>query len=129
MKLHAVTIVKGYRKFQGFVEPDQGSKFTTQYRVLTLAGEDVQYETIQTPLEISEGGVVELRVCTHRGFSLRFFVASSKAVMAAKELAAIFDTEINVLIKNQHVARFDFVQGQSRIMPRPRPTNYNARVH
>lgn len=128
MKLHAVTIARGYRKFQGFVEPDQGGKFATQYKVLTLAGEDAQYETIQQPLEISEGGVVELRVCTHRGFSLRFFVGSSRAVMAAKELAAIFDTEINVLIKNQHVAKFDFFAGQSRLMPRPRPTNHN-RTH
>lgn len=128
MKLHAVTVVRGYRKFQGFVESDQGGKYTTQYKVLTLGGEDIQYEAIQTPLEISEGGVVELRVCTHRGFSLRFFVGSSSAVVAAKELAAIFDTEINVLIKNQHVAKFDFFAGQSRLMPRPRPTSH-IRTH
>lgn len=125
MKLQAVTIVNGYRKFQGFVEPDQGSKFSTQYKVLTLAGEDVSYEAVQQPLEISEGGVVELRVCTHRGFSLRFFVGSSRAILAAKELAAIFDTEINVLIKNQHVAKFDYFAGQSRLMPRTRPANHN----
>lgn len=127
MKLHAVTIVRGYRKFQGFVEPEMGGKYTTHYKVLSMAGEDVKYETIQHPLEISEGGVVELRVCTHRGFSLRFFVGSSRAVAAAKELAAIFDTEINVLIKNQHVAKFDFFSGKSRLMPRPRPTNYSTR--
>lgn len=128
MKLRPVSIVKGYRKFHGFVETDQGGKYTTEYKVLTMAGEDVQYDAIQTPLEISEGGVVELRVCTHRGFSLRFFVGSSHAVVAAKELAAIFDTEINVLIKNQHVAKFDYFAGQSRLMPRTRTANHN-RAH
>ncbi len=120
MKLRAVTITCGYRMFQGFVELDSG-KYTTEYKVLTLTDGEATYEEIQQPLEISEGGVVELRVCTHRGFALRFFVGSSKAVKAARELAALFDTEVNVLIKNQHVARFDYYNGMGRLMPRPRP--------
>lgn len=120
MKLRAVTITCGYRMFQGFAELDSG-KYTTEYKVLTLTNGEATYEEIQQPLEISEGGVVELRVCTHRGFALRFFVGSSKAVKAARELAALFDTEVNVLIKNQHVARFDYYNGMGRLMPRPRP--------